>query len=245
MQVSHGELIILHWEELERANYGRMSLDSRRGREGRLFFFSSAVCLSDINCCHCYQPLASTRAQETVDDDDEGDGTLGNKRLMTEWGRHSKELRVALQLPFSAKPWTGRKDVTLHGVRRIPRDLDCIDICWAHMRKKLGPDIVPEDVRKDLFVNATQSVKRLPVTKGVPLLCQRTTPYSYEYDTVLSGRDCLSLQGFPTAPSVAPPHKFEDHDIRALAGESHFLPVMGSLVYAYWLNPLAPWWKHL
>lgn len=39
MQVSHGELIILHWEELERANYGRMSLDSRRGREGRLFFF--------------------------------------------------------------------------------------------------------------------------------------------------------------------------------------------------------------
>jgi len=75
------------------------------------------------------------------------------------------------------------------------------------------------------------------------LLAQRTRPYSYEHDVLLSGRDNMALQGFPKGPEFTPAHLFQDDEVRSLAGESYFLPVMGVLVYTYYLNPQGTWWQ--
>ena len=72
---------------------------------------------------------------------------------------------------------------------------------------------------------------------------QKSLPYSFEADTVLSGYDSLRLMGAPldSAPTDGP-CKMLDRQLRSLGGESFSAPVVTSVTYAFWLNPYAFGW---
>jgi hypothetical protein len=58
-------------------------------------------------------------------------------------------------------------------------------------------------------------------------------------DRVLRGDDAMRLQGWPHHKL----HKFSSHILRELAGKSFALPTMACVMYCFYLNPMAPWWK--
>jgi hypothetical protein len=164
------------------------------------------------------------------------------KRGLKEWHHHSNKKREFLQIASDAKPWTGQQGTKLLGLPACARIRDVVDVVWAHRRSQLGVNTPPHIAKKDLWVNPTQAVQRMPMSLNVPLLCQRTLPYSYEHDMCLSGADALRLQGFPSHPSIAPSHVLNDRELRSLAGEAFFLPDLACIVASYWLNPYGPWW---
>jgi hypothetical protein len=129
------------------------------------------------------------------------------------------------------------------GLPKTDRMGDVVDVCWQARRIQLGSAVGPDIAKIGLWCDPSQGVNRLPMRLHPPTLCQGTLPYSYEYDCVLSGQDALALQGFPDPFSCAPPHEFVDQEVRSLAGEAFFLPSCMSVVYAYYLNPSAPWWR--
>ena len=142
-----------------------------------------------------------------------------------------------------ATPWTSRDGIRLIGVPKAKRVLDCLDICWQTRRQQLGKQHPPDVVKQGLWGNPSQSVLRVPISAGKPpLLCQKTIPYSYEHDQCLSGRDFLSLQGMPQSPLISPVTQLADAELRSLGGEAYFLPSAMSVLTAYYLNPLGPWW---
>ena len=99
----------------------------------------------------------------------------------------------------------------------------------------------PDDVRRDLWADPSQGVQRALTRRTPPTLCQTSMPYSFEHDCLLSGHDCLALQGIPDPFVCAPLHEFSDREARSLAGEAFFLPSAMSVILPYYLNPQAPW----
>ena len=171
---------------------------------------------------------------------------MTKKGEVAEWCHHSTRMREELVMSSKAAPWTSREnkfDHKLHGLSICPRVRDCLNIMWAFRRHQIGYDVLPAEVRKEMWCNPSQGVQRKPISHGPPCFLQNTTPYSYEYDVCLSGFDMLRCMGFPGHPGVAPEHIFKDADLRSLAGEAFFLPCMTVLACAYYCNPSAPWWK--
>lgn len=181
------------------------------------------------------------RAPEDVVDKAKINTTAEDKRDFGKWKMMSGQTREKLGMRADAAPWT--RTAKLTGLQQTPRMLDVIDCCWQHSRVRAGVDVPPDQVKRGLWCDPSQSVHRLPVSYSVPSLCQKTLPYSFERDVCLSGRDVLNLQGFPSCASVAPPHAFSDKELRSLAGEAFFLPSASSIIYPFYLNPKAPWWQ--
>ena len=157
-----------------------------------------------------------------------------------DWKYQSQKLRCQLRMPQTSSPWVSQSALKN---RMCARELDVLDICWTHRREKIGNRIAFQAARKNLWADPTQSVQRLPYGLKPPLLAQRTRPYSYEHDCLLSGQDAMRLQGFPAGAKYMPPHMFTDDQLRSLAGESYFIPNMAVLTYRYFLNPHAIWWQ--
>jgi hypothetical protein len=140
----------------------------------------------------------------------------------------------------NSHPYTERDIV---GIRRTNlRMLHCIDIHYQEARKKVGMSTPPEQVVSGLWDDPSQSCMRNTCRVRAPLLTQTNLPFSFQHATALSGRDALSLQGFPNEAWLVPPHLLSDQEARSLAGESFFLPVVTTLTYAFWLNHRGPWW---
>jgi hypothetical protein len=155
------------------------------------------------------------------------------------WELDSNNIRASLGMTSAAQPWT--KGAKLAGVPKgSKRVLDCIDVCYQAARNQCGH--VPLDTAS-LWCDPSQSCKRKPLSYKCPLLTQRNLPYSFEFDTALSGRDALRLQGFPAEGHIAPPHLLTDSEARSLAGESFYLPTISTITYAYYLNSRGPWWS--
>ena len=132
----------------------------------------------------------------------------------------------------------------MRGVPKSDRCRAIVDLAWAarlqEARRAADQRPTPE-LAKGWWCNPSQSLKRAPWGKHPGTLLQGSCMYAYELDVALSGYDSLLVHGFPS--DVAPRNRFSERDLKSLAGESFFLPCITSVVYAYFLNPGAPWWR--
>jgi hypothetical protein len=69
-------------------------------------------------------------------------------------------------------------------------------------------------------------------------LKQKSVQYSFEHEVVFKAENHLSALGWPL-------EGFEDLSecqIKSLVGEGLSAPWIATVIYAYFLNPYAPWW---
>ena len=72
------------------------------------------------------------------------------------------------------------------------------------------------------------------------MLKQKTMQYSFEFDRVFDSNDHLSALGWPADdPGFA---ALSATETKSLLGEGFSAPCIAAVAYAYFLNPLAPWW---
>ena len=90
------------------------------------------------------------------------------------------------------------------------------------------------------FVDASQCVSSRPWSTMVPCITTTTVLYSFSADAVVNSHGQLAVMGHPVAE--VPPAGLKEGEISDLVGESMFLPNIGSLMLAIWLNPFSPWW---
>ena len=151
-------------------------------------------------------------------------------------------MRESLGVPAAWTAWTSK--ATVRGVPKSDRCRAIVDLAWAarlqEARRAADQRPTPE-LAKGWWCNPSQSLKRAPWGKHPGTLLQGSCMYSYELDVAFSGYDSLLVHGFPS--DVAPRNRFSERDLKSLAGESFFLPCITSVVYAYFLNPGAPWWR--
>eukprot|EP00974_Lingulodinium_polyedra_P022631 2185096-Lingulodinium_polyedra.AAC.1 len=76
------------------------------------------------------------------------------------WQTESQQVRLELGLGPTDRPWTGRRGVTLQGLKRQPRTDDIIDLVWARMCKKMGVPLTSDKPARGLFCDPSQSVSR-------------------------------------------------------------------------------------
>lgn len=178
------------------------------------------------------------------------DKPSARKRSDIEWKKQSAKLRDQLGLSSEHKGWT--ESHTLHGLPKTARVADFVDIAWAHRRHNMGANTLARDAAKGFWCDPSQAVERKAWGGSPGCLCATSMSYSYERDLTLSGYDHCKLQGFPGGQCPRKQHEangshgtpgFSDEELRDIAGNSFFLPCITTAVYAYWLNPYAPWWK--
>ena len=168
-----------------------------------------------------------------------------------QWVSKSVEARKKLCMPLAAKPWTGRPEVKLLGVptgSKGERLRDCIDVGFEKSKKLRAkmkgqrPPSTAEECAKDVRVDISQNVDRLPVSVGsIPCLTTRSLLYDYGHDCVLSGKMHMRFLGWPS--SFLATDKFHDHTLRELAGEGFSLPIASLMELGCFLNPHADWWR--
>jgi hypothetical protein len=106
---------------------------------------------------------------------------------------------------------------------------EALDIAWA-----AGPKTFP------LYIDLSQCISRKKW--GSEGFCLTTTSliYDFEMDQVWSPKAHLALQGHPVTDLSL--EGFSQSDLKDLAGEGMFIPCVGMLMLAIFLNPHSPWW---
>ena len=158
-----------------------------------------------------------------------------------QWRAHAARARDRLGVSAGWCDWT--QSSTFNKGNFTERELDCIDTAWAARLASLSFGAPPSVAKKDWWVNPTQGVQRSPWSDSVPTLCRDTVLYNYEHNVVLSGADHLRLQGFPPGQVSPCGSATADDADRDVAGEAFTLPCVTSVVYGFYLNPDAPWWR--
>ena len=121
----------------------------------------------------------------------------------------------------------------MHGVPSSMRSRALVDTAWgARPAAARNP--------KGWFVDLSQSVER--ASKWGQRFCFRrnTICFSFEEDRVLNAREMLGLQGFPVKDfdlSILPVAS----KLHCYAGESMFLPSIGTILMAALCVESAPW----
>ena len=126
------------------------------------------------------------------------------------------------------------------GVPRTERDHAILDCAWVD-RVSQGKRSSLTQLKSGFYCDTHDSISRKPWGKLMPLK-QDQTIYSFELEHVLNGSDCMSLQGWAGDVNVT---GLTDKELRSLSGEGFSVPCATLVHVAYYLNPLAPWWRAL
>ena len=114
---------------------------------------------------------------------------------------------------------------------------------------KKARDKALKDVADPLchFMDLSQAVQRSSPQRQIPCLHSHPCVWSYQYDFVLPAEFHMKLQGWPNKYCMlaAPEDSTEamSAKTKSLAGQGMTLPVLAAVIYAYYLNPHAPWWQ--
>ena len=157
---------------------------------------------------------------------------------LQKWKTYSLQVRHSKNLPATSQPWTSRKGVRLMGVPTTPRTLDVIDTCVAvHLGKH--PDIPLQTLCKNMYINLSQSVHRLPVAAACPTPSTSACVYSCLKDQIISGRSTMLALGWPDC--LLPRDSFSDRNYRMLSGNGFSAIISGLIVAVMFANPHASW----
>ena len=97
------------------------------------------------------------------------------------------------------------------------------------------------------FIDLSQAVQRVRPTRHVGLFHTHPVVFSYKFDMVLSAEWHLRLQGWPKhfCELPTPSSAFEEsgNKLKCFSGQGMTLPILATVLYAYYLNPHGTWWK--
>jgi hypothetical protein len=86
-----------------------------------------------------------------------------NHRRGDEWQKHCAKFREELGVPSDYRPWSSKEGVTLRGVPRRPRYLECIELAWIDRVKRFrasGLDVAQAHI--GFYVDFSQAAQRRP-----------------------------------------------------------------------------------
>ena len=98
------------------------------------------------------------------------------------------------------KPWTGRPEFKGRGLPKLARVLDVLDCLAIHVlsqKQKASTDDL-QDLMRGMYVDVSQGLLRHAHTSSQGVNRALTTSaivYSYDRDSVLTGRELLQLHG--------------------------------------------------
>ena len=72
-------------------------------------------------------------------------------------------------------------------------------------------------------------------------LKQQSIVYSFEFDCLLDASDHIAALGWPADDENL--WTLSKANRKSMTGDGMSAPCIASCVYAYWLNPFAPWWQ--
>ena len=106
------------------------------------------------------------------------------------WEEHSRKTRTFIKMPLLLSPWSeaGKR---LHGVPRLGRLRDIVDVAWWRWFRKSEHDFY-KDALRDVpmwFVDVTQGVQFGACGPCIPTLLQSSLIDSYEADAVIPPKD--------------------------------------------------------
>jgi hypothetical protein len=171
------------------------------------------------------------------------------------WELQSLSLRSMSKFSPSYKPWTSRPDTSV-AKQLEPRASELLDICWALQLKNHRTSVLPGKgtgknkhkaqsqssvdtlLRKSLFCDLSERVARKP-WGPFRTLTQSCQMYSFEGDGILTPDQHMILQGMPSELDLS---GLDSTHVRSLAGEAFSAPCVGSIIWALFLLPSAPWW---
>jgi len=177
------------------------------------------------------------------DIDKELSNEYSTQSALRNWRKHRAKLAQDLGITAEYSGYTSRHDVKLVGVPKLATAHTVLNFAWAKRMQEFEdrPTTPSSEMRRGLFANLSQSLIWHFSSVGGSTLCASSAFYSFEQDCILDGTDMMELQGFGYVASRD--RTFSSTEKRTLAGESFHLPSYGTVVFAFYLNPYAPWWK--
>ena len=160
-----------------------------------------------------------------------------------DWEMQSVGIKMKLGLPVDDTTWTDSHN--LLGVPGGPNGCRCRDLIntaygvYLTTIQGTNADTASESI--EWYANISQAHKRRPWGPTLGCVSQSSMWYSFARDRVLCNDDVYRLMGWPSTSQL----NFGDISLReqqSLIGESIFLPALGLIMEACWLNPWAPWW---
>ena len=153
------------------------------------------------------------------------------------WQKNSSQVRAALGLPRYSTPWTGRRDVKLHGVMpNCSRQKDLIDVAWEARCKELRGQ-GSATLANNLLVDVSQTILRKPWSAKLRPFRVRGQLCSFQADRCLDGTDAMRLLGWPASRLDGIP----SGDILHLAAVSGCLPLATIVMLGMTANPWGSW----
>ena len=146
------------------------------------------------------------------------------------WKARSAEVRAKHHLPSRNLPFRQR----LGGVPDSARMRDSLAVGW-HVA---GRALVQQG--KPCFNNLSQCVAREPWGQEIGALTTRSLVYCYTLQRLLLAEELWCLQGHPMETFK---HASATGAVGQLVGEGMFLPCLGTVLAALWLNPQGGWWE--
>jgi hypothetical protein len=160
-------------------------------------------------------------------------------REFRQWKVDSLAVRDNLQVSAHYRPYTSRHPAPrLGGVPAVARVLDLLDVAES-ARLQAGLPV------EGYFANITQSVSRKP-WGHMKTLTAHTELYDFSREVMVSPIEELALHGFPAKEMLEQLlSEYSCKTIQSFAGNSMFLPCIGSVMLAYFLNSHGTWWRPL
>ena len=149
-----------------------------------------------------------------------------------QWLQHSSRVRTALGIPRDAMPWSdlGKK---LHGVGDCSRKHDLINVAWAARVREVQGGAPLTRLVSIVWCDLSQSVVRKPWGLKLRSFKGRAQIYSYEFDRVLSGVDCMKVHGWPQSMLS----HVRQSDFLTAVSEGTSLPMVFVVKIVLWSNP--------
>lgn len=166
-----------------------------------------------------------------------------NKELKSkefkQWKVDTLAVRDSLEVSAHYQPYTTRHPPPrLGGVPPVARVFDLLDVAEAS-RLKAGMPV------QGYFCNITQSVNRKP-WGNMKTLTAHTELYDFSREIMVSPIEELALHGYPAKEMLDELlAEYSCKTIQSFAGNSMFLPCIGCVLLAYFLNSHGTWWNPL
>ena len=184
------------------------------------------------------------------------------KGCYKKWIQYSLHERAKLKMLATDSSWT---DMNPRGCEHMTdRVFDLVNVGWQKIKEKkrkaeetLARPKATKRARKtaeedsvkleEHFIDLSQAVQRVRPTRNISLLHTHPVVWSYKFDMVLPAEFHMRLQGWPRhfcelpTPTVASEDR--GNKLKCFSGQGMTLPILATVLYAYFLNPHGTWWK--
>ena len=165
------------------------------------------------------------------------------------WKTERSEFRRAHGVTEDWKPWTGQVSFKGTGLPDLPRVMDMIDSFVIKCMVAKGLRVRGNHCECDLqqlmsgkYVDVSQSLSRNAHThlqSGINhAMTTGSLLYSYDRDSVLTGREMLQLHGQPK--TLVLPDQLSEAQLVQLAGEGIALPSLAAVLWCLYLTKQFP-----